>query len=87
VTVLLGAGNGEFRSTWSFALRLAGLAPRVTAADFNHDGVPDLGVVYEDDDGFTFDVMLGVGNGTFTAAPELSLAKDANAACVPEARQ
>lgn len=82
VTVLLGDGKGGFRHAWSFPLRMRGKSPHLAAADFNADGTPDLAVVYDDEDGDTFDVMLGNGNGTFTAAPDLSFVKDPNAHCV-----
>jgi hypothetical protein len=81
VTVLLGAGNGSFRRTWSFPLKMRGTVAHISTADFNKDGVPDLAVVYEDDAGSTFEVMLGNGNGTFTDAPELSFARNPNAHC------
>ena len=45
-------------------------------------GIPDLAVVYDDDDGDTYDVMLGNGSGAFTFAPSLSLARDPNSHCV-----
>jgi hypothetical protein len=81
VTVFLGAGNGSFRRTWSFPLRMRGTVAHITSADFNGDGVPDLAVVYDDDAGDTFEVMLGNGNGTFTDAPALSFVKNPNAHC------
>ena len=81
VTVLLGAGNGSFQRGWSFPLRMPGTVPRITAADFNGDGIPDLAVVYGDDGGYTFDVMLNNGKAAFTKAPDLSFAKDPNAHC------
>ena len=83
VTVLLGAGNGSFRSGWSAPLRLAGTSPLLTAADFNGDRIPDLAVVYADDEGDTFDVMLGNGSGSFTRSPRLSLVRDPNSHCAP----
>jgi len=83
VTILLGTGSGAFQTGWSFPFRMAGLTPHVSAADFNGDGIPDLAVVYGDDDGYTFDVMLGTGSGTFARSEKLSVAKDPNAACVP----
>jgi hypothetical protein len=82
VMVLLGNGKGGFRHAWSFPLRMRGKSPHLAAADFNGDGTPDLAVVYDDDDGDTFDVMLSNGNGTFTAAPDLGFIKDPNAHCV-----
>jgi hypothetical protein len=83
VTVLLGTGKGRFERGWSFPLRIAGTSPHVSSADFNADGIPDLAVVYADDDGDTFDVMLGSGTGTFTHAPKLSVVKDPTAHCAP----
>ena len=81
VTVLLGEGKASFRRTWSFPLRMRGTVAHLSTADFNRDGIPDLAVVYDDDDGATYEVMLGNGNGTFTDAPGLSFAKDPNAHC------
>lgn len=82
VSVLLGTGKGSFRSGWSFPLRTPGTTPHIAAADFNGDGIPDLVVVYDDDEGDTFDVMLGNGNGGFTLSPKLSLIRDPNSHCV-----
>ncbi len=82
VTVLLGSGKGVFRSGGSFPLRMPGTTPHISVADFNGDGIPDLAVVYDDDQGDTFDVMLGTGKGSFTFAPQLSLTRDPNSHCV-----
>lgn len=81
VTVLLGAGNGSFAHTWSFPLRMRGTTPHIAAADFNGDGIPDLAVIYDQDEGDTFDVMLGNGNGTFTIAPERGFIRNPNSHC------
>jgi hypothetical protein len=81
VTVYFGSGNGSFDHTWSFPLRVRGTAPQITTADFNADGIPDLVVVYGDDDDPTFDVMLGNGNGTFTIAPERGFSRSPNSHC------
>jgi hypothetical protein len=81
VTVYFGSGNGSFDHTWSFPLRVRGTAPQITTADFNDDGIPDLVVVYGDDDDPTFDVMLGNGNGTFTIAPERGFSRSPNSHC------
>jgi hypothetical protein len=81
VSVYFGSGNGSFDHTWSFPLRVRGTAPQITTADFNDDGIPDLVVVYGDDDDPTFDVMLGNGNGTFTIAPERGFSRSPNSHC------
>jgi hypothetical protein len=82
VTILLGTGKGSLRPAGSFPLRVAGTTPHVTVADFNGDGILDIAVVYDDDEGDTYDVMLGNGSGGFTFAPSLSLARDPNSHCV-----
>jgi hypothetical protein len=79
-TILLGTGDGAFRTAWSFTLPMQGAVFHIAVADFNGDGIPDLAVTSEDQD--TFEVLLGNGNGTFTRAPELSHLKDPNAHCV-----
>lgn len=81
VTILLGVGNGSFRHAWSFPLRMPGTVAHIVAADFNRDGIPDLAVVYGDDDGNTFQVMLSNGDGTFTYAPSLSVVRDPTSHC------
>lgn len=81
VTIFLSAGKGIFRGASAFPLRMPGTTPHVIAADFNGDGIPDLAIVYDDDDGGTYDVMLGDGHGNLTYAPQLSLVKDPNSHC------
>jgi hypothetical protein len=81
VTVYFGSANGSFDHTWSFPLRMRGTAPQIATADFNDDGIPDLVVVYGEDDDPTFDVMLGNGNGTFTIAPERGFSRSPNSHC------
>jgi len=60
---------------------MRGTRPHIAAADFNGDGIADLAVIYENDDGDTFDVMLGNGNGSFTIAPERGLGRNPNSHC------
>jgi hypothetical protein len=81
VTVYFGSANGSFDHTWSFPLRMRGTAPQIATADFNDDGIPDLVVVYGEDDDPTFDVMLGNGNGTFAIAPERGFSRSPNSHC------
>lgn len=78
--VLLGAGDGTFRQAWSFSLPQSGKEFRLAAVDFNGDGITDIVINSEDDDG-NYEVMLGTGNGTFTYAPQLSHLRDPNSYC------
>lgn len=78
--VLLGAGDGTFRQIWSFQLPQIGKEYRLAAVDFNGDGIADIVITSDDDDG-NYEVMLGTGNGTFTYAPQLSHLKDPNSYC------
>jgi hypothetical protein len=81
IEVLLGVGDGSFRPVWSSPLRMPGTVPHLVVADFNKDQIPDLAVVYDNDDGDTFEVMLGGGNGTFMYSPGLSFVRDPNSHC------
>ena len=63
---------------WPTTLMLVNAVGYVCEAAGHH---ADLAVTYGDDDGYTFEVMLGDGNGTFTFAPKLSFVKDPNAHC------
>jgi FG-GAP-like repeat len=81
VTIFLGTGKSSFRRGWSFKLRMPATIARLSAADFNGDGIPDLAVIYGDDAEYTFDVMLGNGKGVFVLSPELSFTRDPNSHC------
>lgn len=81
VSVFLGTGKASFELGWLFRLPIANTIARVTAADFNGDGKPDIAIIYGDDDHYTFDVMLGDGKGTFTHSPKLSFTRDPNSYC------
>jgi hypothetical protein len=60
VSILIGNGDGTFRSPLSYA---AGSAPRFLAlADFNHDGNLDLAVASQSD---YIGILLGNGDGIF----------------------
>ncbi|MGE7419076.1 FG-GAP-like repeat-containing protein, partial [Methylobacterium tarhaniae] len=63
VSVLLGNGDGTFRSKLDFAVGENPYA--VMTADVNGDGKRDLLTVNQDDD--TVSVLLGNGDGTFQA--------------------
>jgi FG-GAP-like repeat/Protein of unknown function, DUF417 len=81
VSILLGDGKGAFRLGWLFRLPTRGNVARVSAADFNGDGIPDLAIIYGDGDDYTFDVMLGDGKGVFVHSPKLSFTRDPNSHC------
>jgi hypothetical protein len=81
VRLLIGERDGSFSRGWSFPVRMAGTAPSLVAADFNNDGVPDLAVVYGNDDAYTYDVMLGDGNGYFSHSTGLSFIQDPDTHC------
>lgn len=70
VAIVLDVDKGSFAHMWTFPLRMRGTRPHIVAADFNGDGVPDIAVIYNEDEEDTFDVMLGNANGTFAIAPE-----------------
>ena len=63
VSVLLGNGNGTFKSATSF---ISGRSPySLGSGDFNNDNKLDLAVVNSGDN--TVSVLLGNGDGTFQA--------------------
>ncbi len=64
VSVLLGNGNGTFRTPVNYPTGSQPLS--VTVSDFNADGIPDLAVANHA--AATVSVLLGVGDGTFLAA-------------------
>jgi len=69
VSILLGNGDGTF--TPVSAKPMTGFVPRAIAVgDFNGDGKADLAVVNFYPTGLTFEltILLGNGDGTFTAA-------------------
>jgi hypothetical protein len=69
VAVLLGNGDGTFAAPIVFAFS-AGYAEAMTAGDFNEDGKLDLAVsVIAQTVMKPLIILLGNGNGTFTARP------------------
>ncbi len=61
--IFAGNGKGSFQEVASpTATADAGSNGTVAIADFNHDGIPDIGIVSGDD----FTVALGKRDGTFT---------------------
>ena len=68
VTVLKGAGDGSFQSTYQFLFASGHVPSGVVTADFNHDGKLDFAVVGSGFNGSGLgevQVVLGNGDGTF----------------------
>ena len=69
VTILLGTGDGGFTEVSGSPIPV-GINPLIVAAgDFNADGKVDLAVTNENDNSVA--ILLGDGDGTFTAAPSV----------------
>lgn len=66
VYIALGKGDGSFSSPIA-ALALNQTSNFITAADFNHDGTPDLAL----EGGMTL-IFLGNGDGSFRTAPAVN---------------
>ena len=65
ITVLLGDGTGHFTLASGSPIATGANPNWVTQADLNGDGYPDLAFVNTSDN--TVGVLLGAGDGTFTA--------------------
>src|SRR5213593_1688117 len=66
VSVLLGAGNGDFQEAPQSPIAVGTTPVWIAVGDFNGDGKPDLAVANVNSD--TVSVLLGNGDGTFQAA-------------------
>jgi hypothetical protein len=67
LTVLLGDGTGSFTSSQVVDLGGDAGAGEVVTGDFNGDGIPDLAVVMSSNTHNEVEILLGNGDGTFTA--------------------
>jgi len=66
VSVLLGNGNGTYTPAPGSPIAVGDAPDSVAVGDFTGDGKADLAVVNASDD--TVSILLGNGNGTFSAA-------------------
>jgi hypothetical protein len=80
VTVFLGKGDGTFTTTVESGQGSS--ATFMATGDFNGDGIPDLALAsgaFADGGSLTsITILLGIGNGTFSAAPGSPLALGQN---------
>lgn len=67
VTVQLGDGQGDFAAAAQSRLTLGYLPGGMTLGDVNHDSLPDLAVMKNDQD--RVDIFFGNGQGGFSLAP------------------
>jgi Bacterial Ig-like domain (group 3)/FG-GAP-like repeat len=67
VVILEGHGNGLFTPFNGSPIRVGNLPEALAIGDFNNDGIQDLAVANSTDS--TISILLGNGDGTFTAAP------------------
>jgi hypothetical protein len=66
IAILLGNGDGTFAAPILATVPGSNVdVDQVLVADFNGDGIPDLAIV--DGNNSVVDILLGNGNGTFTA--------------------
>jgi Bacterial Ig-like domain (group 3)/FG-GAP-like repeat len=70
VAILLGNGDGTFTPSTAATSPTGSNPVAIAVADFNGDGIPDLAIGNAPQDGSSGNVtiLLGNGNGTFTAA-------------------
>lgn len=81
VSVELGKGNGKFKQPITSVLTSSAANPtNMLVADFNDDGKKDLIVL--DDNGNGFQVLLGVGDGTFATPVDTSFTYSINSFAV-----
>ena len=66
VFILLGHGDGTFSPATGSPISVGNFPEAVRIGDFNNDGLLDLAVANSEDN--TVSILLGNGNGTFTAA-------------------
>jgi hypothetical protein len=74
VSIFPGNGDGTFQTAIVFQTTSRGGVTAVTAADFNHDGILDLGLANGavcSDCGGHGSIMYGNGDGTFGAGPTI----------------
>ena len=82
VSVLLGKGDGTFRSPMQYTVGPRGLLSQIAAGDFNGDG--RLDVVVSNFGSNDVSVLLGKGDGTFQAAGSHKVGTNPSAVAVAD---
>lgn len=72
ISILLGNGKGAFTQATNSPIAVGKLPVAIASGDLNNDSKPDLAVLNQTDN--TITVLLGNGDGTFTAATNSPLA-------------
>ncbi|MGA2231560.1 MAG: FG-GAP-like repeat-containing protein [Tepidisphaeraceae bacterium] len=75
--ILLNNGGGTFAAARTIALTGAGSVDSITAADFNHDGNPDLAFAMGVGNSLQIDTLLGNGDGQFHTPSSATVAAGA----------
>ena len=86
VNVLLGNGDGTFGLAQNPPNVQNYPAEWISVGDFNHDGIPDMAMISQSDDGETNNVfiLLGNGDGTFRTVLGPSIPGDASSIAVAD---
>jgi hypothetical protein len=86
VTILLGNGDGTFTPSTAATSPTGSNPVAIAVADFNGDGIPDLAIGNDPQDGSSGSVtiLLGNGDGTFTAAASPATPSGVNAIAVAD---
>ncbi len=72
ITVLLGNGDGTFQPKVNYPGCPSGIAMKILLADFNRDGNTDVALGCSDGSNGSLTILLGNGDGTFTAPTSFS---------------
>jgi hypothetical protein len=71
----LGNGNGTFQAPVYYLIDINSQSSAISSGDFNGDGKTDLAIA--DGNGYSVNIVLGKGDGTFGAAVKYSVGGNA----------
>ena len=86
VTILLGNGDGTFTASTAATSPTGSIPVAIAVADLNGDGIPDLAIGNDPQGGSSgsLTILLGNGDGTFTAAASPATPSGINAIAVAD---